>query len=84
MVLLNGTKLISLPRDSHRSMILITETFAPLAKMISIYTLLALVVVCQCLLYQMDAKNVFLNSDLSEVVYMQPPLGVPILSRHVC
>ena len=32
----------------------------------------------------MDVKNVFLNGDLSEDVYMQPPPGFSIESNKVC
>ena len=32
----------------------------------------------------MDIKNVFLNGDLSEEVYMQPPPGFSIESNKVC
>ena len=44
--------------------------------MTSIRTILALAAANQWPFYQIDVKNAFLNGDLSEVVYMQPPPDV--------
>ena len=49
------------------------ETFAPVAHLSSVHTLLAVTASRQWKLFQMDVKNAFLNEDLSEEVYMQPP-----------
>ena len=60
------------------------ETFAPVIRISSIRTLLAVVVASKWDLFQMDVKNAFLNGDLSEEVYMQPPSGLSVESNKVC
>jgi hypothetical protein len=49
------------------------ETFPPMARLTSVRSLLVVVLVHHWDLFQMDVKNAFLDSDLSEEVYMQPP-----------
>ena len=46
------------------------ETFAPVARITYVCSLLAIAAVHQWSLFQMDDKNVFLNGDLIEEVYM--------------
>ena len=53
------------------------ETFAPVARLKSVRCLIIVVAVRRWPLYQMDVKNAFLNGDLHEEVYMQPPPGYP-------
>ena len=60
------------------------ETFAPVARISSIHALLAVVATSKWDLFQIDVKNAFLNGDLSEKVYMQPPLGLSVESNKVC
>jgi hypothetical protein len=60
------------------------ETFAPVAHMITIHTLLAVTSVRGWSISQFDLKNAFLNGELCEDVYMRPPPGYYIPKGMVC
>ena len=59
------------------------ETFALVARISFVRTLLAVAVASKWNLFQMDVKNDFLNGELSEEVYMQPSPGLSIDSNKV-
>lgn len=52
------------------------ESFAPVAKLNSVRVLLSLVVNLDWPLHQLDIKNVFLNGELEEDVYIRIPPGL--------
>jgi hypothetical protein len=52
------------------------ETFAPMAKMTTIRTIMAIAASKRWPLCQMDVKNAFLHGDLKENIYMAPPPGM--------
>ena len=60
------------------------ETFAPVAHMTTVRTLIAVAASCSWPISQMDVKNAFLHGDLHEEVYMQPSPGVHAPSGYVC
>ena len=60
------------------------ETFAHVARLTSVRYPIAVAAVRRWPLYQMDVKNAFLNEDLHEEVYMQPPPGYPHSGSQVC
>jgi hypothetical protein len=61
------------------------ETFAPVAKMTTVHTILSIAASQGWPLHQMDVKNVFLHGDLKENIYMSPSLGLcSSLSSAVC
>ena len=60
------------------------ETFTPVAQISFVRAFLAIVTTNKWDLFQMDVKNTFLNENLSEEVYMQPPSGLSIESNKVC
>ena len=60
------------------------ETFAHVAHLTSVRCLIVVAVIRHWPLYQMDVKNAFLNGDLQEEVYMQPPPSYPHSSSQVC
>ena len=60
------------------------ETFAPIARISSVRALLAIAVARKWDIFQMDVKNAFLNGNLSEEVYMQPPPDLSVKSNKIC
>ena len=63
------------------------ETFAPVARLSSVRTLIAISAARRWPLFQMDIKNAFLNGELAEEVYMKLPPGYsqpPGFPNRVC
>jgi len=60
------------------------ETFAPVAHMTTVRTLITVAATSNWATSQMDVKNAFLHGDLNEEVYMQPTLGVDAPLGYVC
>ena len=58
------------------------ETFAPVSKMTTIRTILAIAASQSWRLHQMDVKNAFLHGDLQEEIYMKLPSGMTTSSPH--
>lgn len=55
-----------------------TETFAPVVRPESIRILMAIAVEKDFEIYKFDIKAALLHEDLKEVIYMQPPPGLPV------
>ena len=61
------------------------ETFAHVAKMTTVRTILAIAASQSWRLHQMDVKNAFLHGDLQEEIYIKLPSSMTTSSPHdVC
>ena len=61
------------------------ETFAPVAKMTIVRTILAIASSKSWPLHQMDVRNAFLHEDLQEEIYMKLPIDMSMTASHeVC
>ncbi|KAK1626379.1 hypothetical protein QYE76_000694 [Lolium multiflorum] len=60
------------------------ETFTPVAHMTTVRTVLVIASVRHWSVSQLDVQNAFLNGELREEVYMQPPPGYSIPDGMVC
>jgi len=59
-----------------------TEIFSPIVKLTNIRSVLSIVTIEDLHLEQLDVKNVFLQSDLEEDIYMMQPQGYIILNKE--
>jgi hypothetical protein len=60
------------------------ETFASVAKLTIVRTIIALAASSGWFLHQMDVKNAFLHGDLTEDIYMTPRLRLKAYSLRIC
>ena len=62
------------------------DTFAPVAKFLTLHVLLTLAASHDWEIHQMDVKNAYLNGKLTETIYMKQPLNFvnPENPTHVC
>ena len=62
------------------------DTYSPVTRITSIRMLMAIAVLHNLEIHQMDVKTAFLNGELNEEIYMEQPKGFIVLDqgRKVC
>ena len=51
------------------------DTYAPVARITTLRTLIALASIYKLIIHQMDVKTIFLNGELEEEIYIDQPQG---------
>ncbi|KAL0402256.1 UNVERIFIED_CONTAM: Retrovirus-related Pol polyprotein from transposon TNT 1-94 [Sesamum latifolium] len=59
-----------------------TETYAPVARIETIRTVLAILAQLELQVYQLDVKSVFLNGEIEEEVYVEQPEGFIVKGKE--
>lgn len=59
------------------------DVYAPVARMVTLRSLLAISAECKLQIHQLDVKSAFLKSKLKDVVYMNPPDGLSVESPEL-
>ena len=59
-----------------------TETFAPVVRMETIRTVLALTAQFELKVFQLDVKSAFLNGEIKEEVYVEQPMGYEVKGKE--
>ena len=59
-------------------------TFAPVSRIFFVHALLVVAITSKWELFQIDVNNAFFKGNLSEKVYMQPPLNLSIELNNIC
>lgn len=60
---------------THKEGVDFTDTFSPIANVLTICTILTILASFNCTIYQMDVNDALLQGDLDDEVYMQLPKG---------
>ena len=61
------------------------ETFAPVVKIQTLRTILAIAANCDLKVHQIDIDTAFLNGELNEDIYIEPPPGCnDFNTKQVC
>ncbi|CAH9095803.1 unnamed protein product [Cuscuta epithymum] len=73
-------------RFNQRAGVDFSKTFSPVIKPITVRVVLTLAISFGWVIRQLDVKNAFLHSHLTEEVYMRQPRGFthPLLPNHLC